>query len=143
MKKLIIVALSALLLAACSDDKQDTSNTVKKDKVESNEPSQAELDAKLKKEATQADFVEMNGETTEKNTKVFAEGNIDVVITDGTIGEFTLSTKEDGGIGMYTVKSFIPDAKFTKGDKVKVYGTYGGKDDTGMPIINTTILEHK
>ena len=141
MKKVlgIGIILLVMLLSACGNDEEV--NTEPKEEQEpsaeqeNNEPSQDELDEQLKEEATEADFVKVNGDEVDEGTKLYAEGETSN-INDDTLQGFTLTT--DGG--MYTVKSFS-DEDVSEGDQVKVYGTYDGKDDTSMPILNVTVIE--
>lgn len=143
MKKIFVVGLAALFLSACSDTEEKTESVepTVQEEPETNEPTQAELDAQLKEEATQANFVELNSDDAEQDKKVFAEGEITNIEKEGSLGVFTLTTEETSGDGMYTVNVLATDVDFAKGDQVKVYGTYSGKDDLGFPVITATIIE--
>jgi colicin import membrane protein len=127
----IILGLS--LLVGCSSEASDTVD--KKVKEESNEPTQEELDAQLKEEAVQADFVKLNSDGS-TGEKVFAEGEVTNITKEGTLGEFTLTTLD----GMFTIGNML-GTEISEGDNVKVYGATNGKDDTGFPVINATIIE--
>lgn len=113
-----------------------------------NTQSQKELNDKIKKEAVKADFVQLNGHEDEyKNKKVFIEGTVEVLKEQELLGEFTMSTKEGNGYGMYSMNGIDTENDYKigkdikKGDKIKVYGTIGGKDKLGMPKIDYTIIE--
>lgn len=110
-----------------------------KDSKES-EPTQEELNEQLKAEAVQADFVELNNDNAEENKKVFSVGEVTHIAKEGMLGEFTLTTEEDDGYGMYTISNFT-EVEVAEGDNVKVYGVTSGKDDLGVPVINATIIE--
>src|SRR5690625_5624824 len=80
MKKVlgIGIILLVMLLSACGNDEEV--NTEPKEEQEpspeqeNNEPSQDELDEQLKEEATEADFVKVNGDEVDEGTKLYAEG---------------------------------------------------------------------
>lgn len=144
MKKLIgLVLLSSLFMVACSSNEASESvneeTNTEVTEVDS-EVTQEDLDAKLKEEATQADFVELNSDDAETGKKVFAEGTVETVTTDGTMGEFTLTTSEGDGSGMYTIVN-VMGTEVLEGDTVTIYGVYEGKDDLGFPMINATVIE--
>lgn len=68
------------------------------------------MNAKLKEETTAIDFVAANGGKVAENTKVKAQGVIKVITSEGVGGEFTLTTTEGEGFGVYTIVSkFIND----------------------------------
>src|SRR5690625_4049844 len=126
MKKVlgIGIILMVMLLSACGND-EEVNTESKEDESsveqESNEPSQEELDEQLKEEATEADFVKVNGGEVEEGAKLFAEGEVSHA-DEEIIQQFTLTTKSGDGYGMYTVKSIADEV--SDGDQVKVYGTY-------------------
>ena len=136
-------ALFLIGLVACTEEEKLSTKEVTKTDEKSNEPSQDELDAQLKEDAVQADFVKLNSDEATKGEKVFAEGEITNISKEGVLGEFTLTTEEKDGSGMYMIKVLAAEAEFTKGDQVKIFGITEGKDDLGFPIINATILENK
>ena len=144
MKKLFYIgALSALLLAACGDEedatpKEDT--PVVETAGETNEPTQEELNAQLKEEATAIDFVAANGGEIAKNTKVKTTGVVKVISSEGVGGEFMLTTTEGEGFGVYTIVN-LSMTETAEGNEVTIYGTFAGKDDAGMPKIVATIIE--
>lgn len=160
MKKIIIIIISVFIIATligCSSSSttpQNTSqnqnatqnqNTAQGNLTTNKEPTQEELNQKLKEEATKADFIQINGHEDELvNKKVYAEGKISVVDYEKVMDlfpSFLLSQKEGDGYGVYHVTNVlnVPDLK--DGDTVKVYGTLKGKDKTGGPKINATIIE--
>jgi colicin import membrane protein len=131
--KWLSVLLAAGLLVGCSSE---TNEPIKEETKEtSTEPSQDELNMNLKEEATQADFVELNGEEL-TGKKVFADGEVTNIAKEGMLGEFTLTTSD----GMYTVINMM-GTEVSEGDSVKIYGVTDGKDSTGFPKINATIIE--
>ena len=106
------------------------------------EPTQKELNDKLKKEATKANFVELNGHATEhKNKRVFVEGEIGFISTTGWVGgEFSISTKEGKGYGMYEIYSLdsnenVVGEDIKEGDKVKVYGVVSPSESDKPTVI--------
>ncbi|MBT2717958.1 hypothetical protein [Bacillus sp. ISL-57] len=142
MKKLLFVGLSALLLAGCGDKQKETSGDVEGNKteetVETKGLTQDELNAKLKEEAVEADYKELNSDNAPDKKKVFVKGEIGSVFEEGILGTFILNNEN----GIYTVNLLSVDEKYEAGDNVTVYGTTNGKDETGNPQITATILEH-
>lgn len=150
MKRLFYIgALSALLLSACGEEekatpKEETPAAEEKDAAdkvaETKGPTQEELNEKLKAEAIKLDFVKANGDEVAKNTKVTITGKVTNIAEEGVGGTFTVTTTENGGYGMFSVKNFtLKDV--TKDSEVTVYGTFEGKDDLGAPSINASIIE--
>jgi hypothetical protein len=146
MKKLLVLLLSIGLLTACSDAKEtsskDLSSNTSSTDVEdvSNEPTQEELDAKLKEEAQQANFKALN-EDYSAGQKVTATGKVSFVYEDGVGGSFSLETNEDGGYGMYNIKNFAL-SEIQEGQEVTIYGTTTGNTaNDGSVEINATIIE--
>jgi hypothetical protein len=143
MKRLSLLLTGVLLLAACGEEEAtepvEVEGTV--EDTATSEPSQEELNTQLKEEATEIDFVQANAGEIEEGTKVKATGEVSNLVDD-TLMEFTLTTEEGDGSGMYSVKGFnTTDAAIEEGQTVTVYGTYDGKDDSGMPSIALTIIE--
>ncbi|MCM3536607.1 DNA-binding protein [Priestia endophytica] len=146
MKKLLALPLlAALLLSACGGN-EETATETKSDKPatseeKKNEPTQEELDAKLKEEATTADFVKLNVDNPPVDEKVTAKGKVSIVYQEGVGGSFMLETKEGSGYGMYNILNYsLADVK--EDDEVTIYGTTTGKKaDDGSPQINATIIE--
>ena len=148
MKKLFYIgALSALLLAACGSEeeatpKEDTPAVQTNAEVEekSDAPTQEELNAQLKEEATAIDFVAANaGEIAEK-TKVTITGKVGTIMSEGVGGVFTVSTTEGDGAGMYTIENYSM-TETAEDAEVTIYGTFAGKDASGIPKIIATIVE--
>lgn len=144
MKKILFMLVAVmLLLVGCGgedssehkeNDKQDAST----EQQENNKPTQEELDAKLKKEAIEADFVAINGGEVEDGTKLYADGTVDLILEEGAIDTFSFSTDD----GLYTVKSLDIDSTVSEGDFIRVYGTYAGKEEgTGIPLLSVTVIE--
>lgn len=126
-----------------SQEKTTQKETAKK------EQTQAELNAQLKKDATQADFVQLNGHEEEyKDKKVFVEGTVSSITQEGSVGgKFTVTVQEGNGYGMYGITSLDTENNYNvgkdivKNNKVKIYGTVNGKDSFGAPHIVATIVE--
>jgi hypothetical protein len=115
----------------------------KKSEEKTQGPSQEELNEKLKQEAVQANFTELDGDNQQIGKKVYIDGEVGPGMKD-VIDEFMLTAKEGDGYGIYKVKLFnTAKTEYNKGDQVRVYGTVEGKDDSGMPLITATILEKK
>ena len=107
------------------------------------EPTQAEINAKIKKEATKADFVKVNGHENENKGKAYyVEGEVTFIDNiNTTLPTFTVTTKEGTGFGMYDIMNFN-HISVIKGDKVKAYGRLSGeKDDKGMIQMSGNIIE--
>ncbi|HBV97802.1 MAG TPA: hypothetical protein DEF36_12255 [Desulfotomaculum sp.] len=145
MKRMVLMLILLLALTACGNTPVAQQTPAPQPKPtttsEASKPTQTELDAKLKKEAAQANFIELNSSPEKnKDKRVYAKGGISAPAPDGW--EFTLSTKEGNGNGMYSVKNLSRIFDIKAGEEVKIYGTFSGKDSkTGMPIITATILE--
>jgi colicin import membrane protein len=131
VKKWLGALLGLSLLMGCSANEPTEEAT-----AEESGPTQEELDAQLKDEATAADFVELNSDDAETGKKVYAEGTVDVILEEGVIQSLSFSTDD----GMYTLAN-ASGTKVSEGDQVKVYGVYSGKDETGIPKIDVSIIE--
>jgi hypothetical protein len=158
MKNMIGIILSITLvfiLGGCASSYTTTQNkntatkidSPKPDKSKPKEPTQEELNEKLKLEATKADFVQLNGhEDNFKDKKLYAEGKISTVDYDKVMDlfpSFTLSQQEGTGYGMYHIVNILNVPNLKDGDTVKIYGTLDGKDTTGMTKITSTVIEKK
>ncbi|USK48848.1 DNA-binding protein [Bacillus sp. CMF12] len=146
MKKLLIAGVAMLFLSACTQEESEPvvndteTNTEVSSKEE--EPSQEELNAKLKDEAVQANFVELNVDNPPDGKKVFAEGEVSTLIKDDVLDEFTITTNEGNGHGMYSVNLInTTEFEYKEGDRVRIYGAVKGKDEGGLPQISATIIE--
>lgn len=145
MKRLFIFILVAGLLTACVNDKSQEKIIVDKTKIEDNTgvevvESQVELNNKLKEEAKEYSFTELNGDEVEKDTKVKLIGKVGKIMKEGMLGEFTLMTVEEDLVAMFTIVNVL-GADVSEGSFVTVYGTYQGKDDSGMPKVESTLIE--
>lgn len=160
---LVCFALSIIIIptsdeeASKKDDNPKTTQATEAPKEsQENKPTQEELDAKLKQEAVEADFVAANGGEYETGKEIKATGEITNLLNkEGEIlPVFTLTTKESDGFGMYTVKvmqanttvtqkevTLSNGTKLTEGTQVTVYGTYDGRSEVGFPLINSTVIE--
>ncbi|PAE21950.1 hypothetical protein CHH80_03370 [Bacillus sp. 7504-2] len=150
MKKWFVILSLVLLLSACGSDEADKTSTnadpeaaksEKTEQAESTEPSQEDLNESLKDEAVAANFVELNSDEAEVGLKVHATGEISNIQEDGIFRTFTLTTDENDGTGMYSIKDLLKEEEYTEGDIVKVYGIYDGKDEVGFPVISSTVIE--
>ena len=139
----MLLVIFTLLVAGCSTETQN--DTPQEADPEQNEPTQEELNEQLKQEAVEANFVEINGDNVKLNTKIFAEGVVSVVMKPGPLGEFSLTTEEGNGFGMYTIKNFDlnnPVGDSDAGKQITIWGVYSGKEaNTGMPIITSIIID--
>lgn len=137
--------LAAGLLTACVSDKSQEKTIEDKTKIEDNAgvevvESQVELNNKLKEEAKEYSFIELNGDEVEKDAKVKLIGKVRTIMKEGMLGEFTLTTVEDDLLAMFTIVNVL-GADVSEGSFVTVYGTYQGKDDSGMPKVESTLIE--
>ena len=147
MRKYLIITLATILITACTPKEKKTvssSNTNPGEQTEiTKEPSQEELNAKLKMEAVQADFVELNIDSPPKGKKVYVDGEVSVLIK-GPLDEFTITSKEGDGFGMYKIQlRNTTDVEYNNGDFVRVYGAVNDKDELGFPRIFGTIIEKR
>ncbi|QTD40436.1 hypothetical protein [Sporosarcina sp. Te-1] len=141
MKKIFVLMLTALLLTACGSNESEKEEPVALEKdSQVSTPSQEELDAKLKEEAKEYSFVELNSDEVAKDEKVKLTGEVSAVSGSGVNSTFTLTTKENDGVGMFSVKNFSLE-DIADGNTVTIYGTYNGKNDVSMPEIVATIIE--
>lgn len=107
------------------------------------EPTQEELNKKLKENAVKADFVELNSYPDKnKDKKVYVEGEVGVVFGDGVGQKFDMSAKEGNGYGYYTITNLCGMYDVKEGDVLKAYGVFSGHDEkTSIPKITATIIE--
>lgn len=149
MKKILYTgALSVLLLTACAEEdaksKEETPaaepTEVKKEPV-TTEPTQEELNAKMRSEAIELDTVAVDSNKIKVGTKVFIKGKVSILHTDQIVeGEFLITTTEGEESGMYSIENYaLADTKV--GAQVTVYGTYEGRNDMGIPTITATLVE--
>jgi predicted mannosyl-3-phosphoglycerate phosphatase (HAD superfamily) len=94
----------------------------------------------FKESTTAADFVKLN-EDPEVKKRINFTG--EVTFVDG--GEFTVTTDEGNGKGIYSVvmDSNYPLYEAEKGDNVKVYGVVDGKNDSNMIMVTARYVEEK
>lgn len=143
MKKILFVfVLLASLLVACTEQEESIENVETTDEVETitTGPTQDELNAKLKSEATEITFAAANGDEISKDSKVMIKGVVTNISKEGVGGVFTVTTSEDDGVGMYSVINFST-SDVNLNSEVTVCGTYNGKDEIGFPAITATIIE--
>lgn len=142
---LIVIGLS--MPSSSSNDDSETQAKLEnneEDKViAESEHSQEELNVRLKEEAIEADFVDINSDKVAKGTKLHLKGEVTVIISAKSLGEFSLTTKEGDGYGVYDIHNYTAkDLDIQEGDVIEVWGVYAGRDDdTGMPTISMTICE--
>ncbi|MFP7171962.1 hypothetical protein [Terribacillus halophilus] len=122
-----------------ADGTSDESNA----KEAADEPTQEELDEQLKKEAVKGDFVKINGDQVDEGEKIYLEGEVSVVLSEDSImPEYSFTTKEDDGYGVYSIIDLSSNGVPEEGDKLKIYGTYSGRDEMhGGPKITVTVVE--
>lgn len=148
IKILVATMVVGLVLSGCASKPTatkvaDTTKPVVTQKVA--EPTQAELDAKLKSVAVKADFVKLNGyEAENKDLKVKVTGKVSVVDDSKKIEDFDcfqLTAKEGNGYGIYTIINIMP-IPVKEGDTVTAYGTVNAeKSKYGGIGITSTVIE--
>jgi PBP1b-binding outer membrane lipoprotein LpoB len=122
LKRLIILMLLAFVLIGCSSEEEKAAQS-------------------FKESTSEADFVKLN-EDPEAKKRVNLTG--EVTFVDG--GEFTVTTNEGEGKGVYSVvmDSNYPLYEANKGDEVKVYGIVDGKNDSNnMIMVTARYVEEK
>lgn len=149
MKKILYIGvLSALLLTACAEEdaksKEETPaaepTEVKKEPVIT-EPTQEELNAKLRSEAIELDTVAVDSNKIKVGTKVFVKGEVSTLHTDEIVeGDFLITTTEGEESGMYSIENYEL-AHPSEIAKLTVYGTYEGRNDMNIPTITATLVE--
>ena len=141
----ICILVLAVGMVGCGTNKSSETKptAVKVAEQKTTEPSQAEINEKIKKEAVKADFVEINGyEAANAGKSYYVEGTVsNVDNTNNVLHLFTVTTKEGDGAGMYDILNFS-DVSVVEGDKVKVYGKLDGvKNEKGMIQISGNVIE--
>lgn len=155
MKKKIIIAVAILVLVmlgsigcgnsdVATNDIEKSTNT-SENKVQNEKVDQEELNQQIKDEAIQAEFVTLNVSENEAKQYVgksfFIEGEVTFVDSANTVlPEFTVTTKEENGYGMYTVINLFKTS-VNEGDTVKVYGGFNGVNKLGMPELSGNVIE--
>lgn len=134
--KLIFFLFLLLTLIACSPEEEATGELIEDGEVtaeeEPNEPTQEELNERLKEQAMEANFTEVNGGEVEEGTPLYIEGKVTFVADGGQLGEFTITTEENDGHGMYNIANFsMIEENIEEGQHLKVYGTYAGNQKRG------------
>ncbi|MER2009479.1 MAG: hypothetical protein ABS939_18765 [Psychrobacillus sp.] len=116
MKKLLYLgALSAMILAACEEEK-------------------------LKSEAIEIDFVDVNENKVEVGTKVVAKGIVSKFVTEEKYDFEFFLTIEDEEAAAYAIENYaLANTKY--GAEITVYGTYEGLNNLGVPAISATLVE--
>ena len=128
-----------LILSACSNSEETTSpNTAKESQVSQTE--------QYKQESKTIDYQNIMNNKVKQGTKLVVEG--DVTYADETNSgnsvpkkvTFTLSENSDG-TEVYWIDNYS-DTKFKLNSKIKVYGTYEGKEkETDIPQIKAKFIE--
>ncbi|MBM7717294.1 vacuolar-type H+-ATPase subunit I/STV1 [Bacillus thermophilus] len=146
MKKfLLIFVVAFLVMVGCSSEDSAAPKEESKPKEEKqteevekdDEPTQEELDQKLKEEAVEADFVELNVDNPPDGKKVKATGEVTLVHESGVGGTFSLTTDE----GIYSIQNMSLE-EVEEGQEVTAYGTTSSeKAEDGSPQIVATIIE--
>lgn len=140
---MVLTLCLALTLIACS--KTPTNQPAAPQANVATGPSQSELNEKLKKEAIKAEFIQLNSHSEQHlNKSVFIEGAVMPASINGNgVGQtFTVTTKEGVSNGVYAITNLSRVYDVKDNSKVKVYGTFTGKDTKlDMPTIVATIVE--
>lgn len=150
MKKKIVMAISIIILLVVGVrvfNVIEHNKQVKLDREweEQKQKEKNEEIEEIKREATRADFVELNAgkiETIAK--KVFIEGEVSFIETKTIPKSFTLTSKEGDGFGMYNITFYDEEISNTikEGDMVKVFGLHMGKSNLGMPRVTCEAIEN-
>lgn len=139
----LIIYMFAAPMAVSPEKSEPVANVNEVKKEVTKGPSQEELNEKLKQEAVQANYTELDSNNQPIGKKVYIDGEVGPGMKD-VMDEFMLTSKEGDGFGVYKIQLFnTTETEYHKGDQVRVYGTVKGKDDSGMPLISATILEKK
>jgi hypothetical protein len=115
------------------------------DEESASEPTQEELNQQLKENAQKGDFVEINGGQVEEGEQIYLEGTVSLVTTDSTaMPEYDFKPDDSSGGGYYAIKDLSLNGVPAEGEKLKIYGTYSGKQDgTGIPQLTVIVVEEK
>ena len=112
--------------------------------TQSSEPSQKsqeEINEQMRENAIEADFIKINGNEW-KDKDVFATGKVSFVEVSEPAINFTLTTTEGDGFGVYSIFTFSTlVGEVLDGSTVKIYGIVGDRNKLGMPSITATIIE--
>jgi hypothetical protein len=144
LKKLSILILGILFLVGCSSESVEPVENDVKEVTKDDGPTQEELNAKLKEEAVEHDYLSLFRDEVEKGSEVKFTGEVFAVMKEEPLGKFGLETTlDDGTQGVLTVNSFQTGdpIQVAEGETYTVYGVYNGKDENGAPNINATIVE--
>lgn len=144
MNRFLIFTMLILMGGCSTPDTEPVANNqsnVESTEQKNNELTQEQLNEELKKEAVRADFVELNVDNPPEGKNVFAEGVVSS-LSEGAMDEFTLTTNEEKGHGMYKViMANTTDVEYAEGEIVRIYGGTSGKNKNGMPEILASIIE--
>lgn len=155
MMKKIFMSLVALVITlsmvACSNntnEKKEESNTNDKEineSVKEDKPTQAEINAQIKNEATEANFVELNSDNDKDFIKksVYVDGKVSNIIDDPVLPTLTLTATYDDGYGIFDIVVLDKEnfKTLSDGDEIRVYGGYTGKSKLGFPQISGNVIE--
>lgn len=133
-----MISLALLLLTACTEEEAKEVSAQPTEEVAKDEPTQEELNAKLITDAVPVTFIEANGDGLELYKRVKVVGEVSSVWHDGS--SFLLTTTEGEGFGKYNIVN-MSEVVVKEGQQVTVYGSYNGKDDTGVPEVVSTVIE--
>lgn len=124
-----------------SINSSESDSTTSEDEETSNEPTQKELDDKLRNEAVELDFVAVNNGEYTSSDLIKASGIASVVVSTNAGDEFMLTTEEsEDGYGIYEVVIMRTGVDLEEDDEVTVYGTLDTDSDS-IPRIIATIVE--
>ncbi|MEK4023178.1 hypothetical protein ABZ756_11185 [Mammaliicoccus sciuri] len=139
MKKLIIFMMTAVLLAACSNeetpDTPETQETPAADKQ-----TNMGMEKGLKAGTTEQDYLSLSQDKVPINSKVKFTG----IVLRFEQGTFELKSKTDDSFNEVV---WVDDIRLSdrteipEGTTVTVYGTYDGKNDDGDPRLKGIFID--
>ncbi|MBY0223665.1 hypothetical protein [Sporosarcina aquimarina] len=139
MKKLIIFMMTAVLLAACSNeetpDTPETQETPAADKQ-----TNMGMEKGLKAGTTEQDYLSLSQDKVPINSKVKFTG----IVLRFEQGTFELKSKTDDSSNevVWVDDNRLSDrTEIPEGTTVTVYGTYDGKNDDGDPRLKGIFID--
>ncbi|NMF00279.1 DUF3862 domain-containing protein [Aneurinibacillus aneurinilyticus] len=105
---------------------------------DSTQPPEEDLDSELRRKAVEANFPQLNSNPEKyKDDVVFTQGKVTKVYTEGSGADFSLAVPD----GVFFVQNYTTE-KVTEGEKIKIYGNFGGKLEASKePIIAALLIE--
>lgn len=134
MKKLLYLgAFSTLLLTACDEEKELVTTE--------SAPVEVSEEEKLKSEAIELDFADVNEGKVKAGTKVVSKGTVSRFVTKEKYDfEFFLTVENEEVSEAYAIENY-PLANTNYGAVITVYGTYEGMNEIGVPSISAIIVD--